>query len=74
MTCERCHGLMLGAPLDKHDTGLLWLWAWRCVTCGNCVDSVIQQKRTMQKRQAVVMATPSRSRRRMVPEEDMVEV
>jgi hypothetical protein len=71
MTCERCHGLMLGAPLEKHETGSVWLWAWRCVACGNCVDSL--QKRTMQHRQAV-LASPSRARRRCVREEAVVEV
>jgi hypothetical protein len=65
MTCERCEGLMLGVPLDKHETGLVWLWAWHCVACGNCVDSRIQQQRTLQQHEAV-LPSPSRARRRLV--------
>lgn len=41
MECSRCRNLLLPVLLEKHDSGLRWLWAWRCFACGNVIDSII---------------------------------
>ena len=56
MQCPRCHNLLLRVPLEKHDSGLHWLWAWRCFACGNVTDSIILRHQT---------ARQSRRRRKM---------
>lgn len=50
MNCERCQGLFLadrynvlaGVDLREH-------MMWRCVNCGNILDSQIMKHRTLQK-------------------------
>lgn len=49
--CRRCHGLMHPIdPLDPLDliqgVPLEDIRAWRCVTCGELIDSVIMQNRS----------------------------
>jgi len=41
MKCSRCHNLLFPVALEKHDSGLRWLRAWRCYACGNVIDSII---------------------------------
>lgn len=58
MTCNRCRGLLV----EDHCYDLLddriSLSAWRCVSCGNLVDSVIlKNQRAQQARPA--MAGPA---------------
>jgi hypothetical protein len=31
----------------EDDSGHLWLRAWRCITCGDVVDSQIRQRRLL---------------------------
>lgn len=45
MECARCHNLLLPMVLDRDESGLGWLWAWRCFACGNVIDSLILQHR-----------------------------
>lgn len=50
MECTRCDGLMVSDDLiDMHESSIpMWLKAWRCVSCGNIVDPLIQQHRMIQ--------------------------
>lgn len=50
MTCHRCHGLMVRDYFfDVEESyGRPWITGWRCVSCGNVVDAVIQRRRLMQ--------------------------
>lgn len=41
MTCSRCHGILM------HDCDEQWSF-WRCVTCGERFDTVVQMHRWMQ--------------------------
>ena len=43
MTCPRCQGFMIGEGYEgtSVDTGESGFAAWRCVNCGDVVDSVI---------------------------------
>jgi hypothetical protein len=48
MACDRCHGLLV----QDHCYDLLdndvSLTAWRCIACGNIIDSVILKNRLEQ--------------------------
>ena len=46
--CTRCAGLLLREGLLDlfDDTGHIRRWAWRCVQCGDIVDSLILRHRT----------------------------
>ena len=46
-TCTRCGGLLIREGLfDLYDdTGHMRRWAWRCVQCGDIVDSLILKHR-----------------------------
>ena len=49
MTCARCQGLMVtDSFIDLHETGHLWMKAWRCMNCGYVVDAVAAQNRLLQ--------------------------
>lgn len=49
MTCPRCCGLLIEDHCyDLLDHGIS-LKAWRCVSCGNIVDSVILKNRREQR-------------------------
>lgn len=48
MKCHRCHGLMVVDHfIDMEETGGLWMRGWRCVTCGEVVDSMIMRHRML---------------------------
>ena len=54
MNCERCLGFMiLDAYSDRYETGRCSLIVWRCLNCGDLIDSQILAHRTIQKRKAV---------------------
>jgi len=50
MQCTRCDGLMVADNLiDIQESSIpMWMKGWRCVSCGNIVDSLIQQHRMIQ--------------------------
>ena len=52
MQCSRCHNLLVRVALEKHGSGLRWLWAWRCFACGNVIDSIILRHRSAPQQQA----------------------
>lgn len=52
MQCQRCRGLMLGFILDKHPSGLFWIWGWRCVNCGKVLDPRLNQDAIVGRAQA----------------------
>ena len=47
MDCQRCHGKMVEAEFSdiKDDSGYLNFRGWRCLLCGEIVDSVILSNR-----------------------------
>jgi hypothetical protein len=51
MPCARCDGLMVTDNLiDIMESSIpMWMKGWRCVSCGNIVDPVIQQHRMIQR-------------------------
>lgn len=56
VTCRRCEGLM--HPIDPFDpldvlrgSTRDQIRAWRCVACGDLIDSVIMQNRSRPRRQ-----------------------
>lgn len=59
ITCRRCHGLMVPERfLDlQDDTGQLSFYGWRCLTCGEIVDPLIQAHRAHRHRHPAA-ATP----------------
>ncbi len=57
MECFRCQSLLIPTVLDRDDSGLRWVWGWRCVACGNVVDSIILRQRS----------APQDAKRRTVP-------
>ena len=50
MQCTRCDGLMVADSLiDMQESSIpTWMKAWRCVSCGNIVDPLIQRHRIIQ--------------------------
>ncbi len=50
MLCRRCRGLMVrDCFIDLlDDTGKMWFLGWRCMVCGEIVDSVILINRVSQ--------------------------
>jgi len=55
MECTRCEGLMVTDSLiDLQESSIpMWMKGWRCVSCGNIVDPLIQQHRMIQQAGAV---------------------
>jgi hypothetical protein len=55
MQCIRCDGLMVADNLiDMQESSIpAWMNAWRCVSCGNIVDPLIQRHRIIQQAGAV---------------------
>lgn len=47
MKCPRCNGLMVQARMSdlRKETGELLSEGWRCVNCGEVVDSVVLKNR-----------------------------
>ena len=50
MQCTRCDGLMVTDNLiDIQESSIpMWMKGWRCVSCGNIVDLLIQKHRMIQ--------------------------
>lgn len=50
MKCSRCDGLMVSDELiDMRESRIpMWMTGWRCVSCGNIVDPLIQRHRMIQ--------------------------
>ena len=50
MECTRCDGLMVVDNLiDIQESSIpMWMKGWRCVSCGNIVDPLIQRHRMIQ--------------------------
>ena len=50
MECTRCDGLMVVDNLiDIQESSIpMWMKGWRCVSCGNIVDPIIQRHRMIQ--------------------------
>ena len=50
MECTRCDGLMVSDHLiDMRESSIpMWMKGWRCVSCGNIVDPLIQRHRMIQ--------------------------
>ncbi|MCL5953108.1 MAG: hypothetical protein M1509_01180 [Nitrospirae bacterium] len=48
MDCQRCHGKMVEEEFSdlKDDSGSLNFRGWRCLLCGEIVDSVILSNRS----------------------------
>ena len=48
MRCPRCKGLMFTTRFYdlRDDTGIIAFNAWRCISCGEVLDSVIYKNRT----------------------------
>jgi hypothetical protein len=57
MHCVRCDGFMVADNLiDIRESGIpMWMKGWRCVSCGNIVDPLIQKHRMIQQSRAVQM-------------------
>jgi hypothetical protein len=55
MQCTRCDGFMVTDNLiDIRESSIpMWMKGWRCVSCGNIVDPLIQQHRMIQQAGAV---------------------
>ena len=50
MQCVRCDGLMVADNLiDMQESSIpMWIRGWRCVSCGNIIDPLIQKYRMIQ--------------------------
>jgi hypothetical protein len=55
MECTRCDGLMVADNMiDLQESSIqMWMKGWRCLSCGNIVDPLIQQHRMIQQAGAV---------------------
>lgn len=51
MTCTRCEGLMVSDSLIdiQESSQPMWTRGWRCVACGNIVDTLILKHRMIQR-------------------------
>lgn len=65
MHCVRCDGFMVADNLiDIRESSIpMWMKGWRCVSCGNIVDPLIQKHRMIQQSGA----TPLIERKAAVP-------
>ena len=64
MHCTRCEGLMVPDDLiDIQESSIpMWMKGWRCLSCGNIVDPLIQRHRMIQRSAAMPLfnvETPS---------------
>ena len=50
MQCTKCNGFMVADNLiDMMESSIpMWMKGWRCVSCGNIVDPLIQKHRMIQ--------------------------
>lgn len=62
MTCKRCGGAMNHEEFCNGSEGSVpwWFKGWRCIHCGDVVDSLILRHR----RQPIAQAQPALSRAR----------
>lgn len=51
MHCTRCEGLMVPDDLvDMQESSIpMWMKGWRCLSCGNIVDPLIERHRMIQR-------------------------
>lgn len=55
MNCPKCNGLMMYEKfMDMAETSSYYFYGWRCVFCGNVIDSTIMANRVSKDRQTVV--------------------
>lgn len=61
MECERCHAMMLEEAFEdvRADSWTIGFHGWRCPVCGNVLDPVILENRSVLSR---VMGTGTRRR------------
>jgi hypothetical protein len=45
MNCLRCHGLMVTIRLEDAEGSSLCVSSWKCLICGEVIDSVINANR-----------------------------
>ncbi len=52
MECPRCHGRMSQEVFEdlRDDTGVIFFAGWRCLICGEIIDSVISAHREQRPR------------------------
>ncbi|SLM46325.1 protein of unknown function [Nitrospira japonica] len=70
MHCTKCEGLMVPDDLiDMQESSIpMWMKGWRCVSCGNIIDQLIQQHRDLRDSWSKVKSlSPSISRTDKVP-------
>ncbi len=52
MECPRCQGAMVVDHfVDMATSGEIWMPGWRCLTCGEIVDPLIENNRQQQRDQ-----------------------
>jgi RNase P subunit RPR2 len=57
MTCERCRGFMIvDAYNDRYETGRCAFLVWRCLNCGDLIDSHILAHRLLRKQKAATVS------------------
>jgi len=47
MNCPRCHGLMVTIRLEDAGSSSLCFSGWRCLLCGEVIDSGIKANREL---------------------------
>lgn len=54
MECTRCQGTMVADQYIDLQAKSVWCEAWRCLNCGDILDSVILRHRTLQHADATI--------------------
>lgn len=58
MECPKCQGVMVvDYFLDMEDSDEVWMPGWRCLSCGNVVDPLIENHRQRQQTQPDLLGT-----------------
>ncbi|MBX3235356.1 MAG: hypothetical protein KF814_04320 [Nitrospiraceae bacterium] len=67
MTCTRCEGLMVSDDLIDLQESYhpMWSHGYRCLCCGNVVDTVIQKNRMIQQSSLRRIFTPAPEKPRL---------
>ena len=67
MQCARCDGLMVTDNLiDMMESSIpMWMKGWRCVSCGNIIDPLIQRHRMIQQAGALRLLGTETARPRL---------
>ncbi len=61
MNCTRCQGTMVtDYLLDMEESGDVWASSWRCLMCGEVVDSTILKHREAQECQGELVGAVSK--------------